>query len=73
MKDIREVTYTPNDLKTDWVTRGHYTAVFPILKQPAKSRDNIYGAAFRMKYKNKIYIVTAKHVANTVNPVLLFF
>jgi len=72
MRDIKKVNYTPHNKNTDWVRKGFYTSVIPILCQPAVSRTNIFGAGFLMKFQGKTYVVTAKHVVDIDNPVLLF-
>ena len=72
MKDIRTVNHKALDPSSDWVAQGYYTSVIPILKQPGKSFEDIYGSAFLIKYNETIYVITAKHVVDIDNPILLF-
>jgi hypothetical protein len=47
-------------------------STFPVLRQPAKTLNDITGTAFLLRYKEMDFIVTASHVIEMKNPVLMF-
>lgn len=55
-----------------WLPPHWRKSTFPILKQPAKTFDDIDGSAFLLQYKERPYIVTASHVIETENPIIAF-
>jgi hypothetical protein len=55
-----------------WLSQNWRKSTFPVLRQPAKTLDDITGTAFLLNYKSVPYIVTAEHVIKSENPVLAF-
>jgi len=55
-----------------WLPKDWRRCTFPILKQPAKTLDDIEGTAFLLHYEKIPYIVTASHVIEIENPVIAF-
>jgi hypothetical protein len=55
-----------------WLPKEWRKCTFPILKQPAKTFNDLIGSAFLLQYKNRPYIITARHVIDADNPVVAF-
>lgn len=55
-----------------WLPPEWRKCAVPILRQPAKSFDDITGSAFLLEYKKKPYLVTAEHVTKMKNLVIAF-
>jgi hypothetical protein len=53
-----------------WLPKEWRKCTFPILRQPAVTSNDITGSAFILQYKNKPFVVTAKHVIEVENPVI---
>jgi len=55
-----------------WLPPIYRKCTFPILRQPAKTHNDIVGSAFLLHYRKIPYVVTAKHVIDVVNPAIAF-
>jgi hypothetical protein len=55
-----------------WLPPNWRKSTFPVFNQPAKTSEDIRGSAFLLQYENKPYMVTANHVIETENPVIVF-
>ena len=55
-----------------WLPPLWRKSTFPVLRQPAKSLKDITGTAFLLSYNKQDFIVTASHVIEMKNPVLMF-
>jgi hypothetical protein len=59
-------------IETDkWFPQYMRTCTFPICRQPAEKSADIAGSAFLLLYEKKPYIVTASHVIDIENPVVV--
>ncbi len=56
----------------EWLPRHWRLCTFPILKIPAKTSNDISGAAFLLEYQGIQYIITAKHVIEDNNYAFAF-
>jgi hypothetical protein len=55
-----------------WLPQYLRKCTFPIFNQPARTSDDMIGAAFLLFYNNIPYIISAKHVINIDDPVIGF-
>lgn len=55
-----------------WLHQSWRKSTFQILRQPAKTSEDLVGSAFLLSYRGVPYIVSAKHVIDIENPVVVF-
>jgi hypothetical protein len=72
VKMIKNPNFKIVKVTNEWLPPLWRKSTFPVLNQPAKSLKDITGTAFILSYKMQDFIVTASHVIDVENPVLMF-